>query len=99
VQNHPGIRFVTLLNGDRTVALERGPEVWTVAEAWPMADPATRAVDEIAHVTGLMVAEVETALRYYADYQDEIDAEMARVWQVQEQEQAAWQRLRGIGVA
>ena len=98
VQNHPGLRFVTLPNGERTVALERGPEVWTVAEAWVMADSATRSVEETAYVTGLTVAEVQTALRYYAEFQGEIDAEMARVWRAQELEQAAWERLRGIGV-
>ncbi len=98
LQSHPGIRFVSLVNGDRVAALERGPEVWTVAEAWVTADPGTRSVDEIAHVTGLTATEVEHALRYYADFQDEIDAEMARVWQAQKEEQAAWNRLRSTSV-
>jgi len=98
LQNHPGIRFVTLPTGERTAALERGPEVWTVAEAWVTTDPAARSVEEVAHTTGLTAAEVETALRYYAEFQAEIDAELERVWQAQENERAAWQRLRGLGV-
>ena len=98
IQGHPGIRFITSLTGDRVAALARGPEVWTVAEAWVMTDPARRSVDEVAYVTGLTVTEVETALRYYADFQDEIDAELAQVWQAQKEEQAVWERLRGAGV-
>ena len=98
LQDHPGIRFITSLTGDRVAALERGPEVWTVAEAWVMIDPARRSVDEVAYVTGLTVTEVETALRYYADFQDEIDAELVQVWQAQKEEQAVWERLRGAGV-
>jgi hypothetical protein len=41
-QRHPGIRFVTLLTGDRVAAVERGPEVWTIAEAWLDLAPADR---------------------------------------------------------
>ena len=98
LQSHPGIRFMTSPTGDRVAALERGPEVWTVAEAWVTLDPACRSVDEVAHITGLTVVEVETALRYYADFQEEIDAELARMWQAQKEEQAAWERLRGASV-
>jgi len=94
LQNHPGIRFVTLVNGERVAALERGPEVWTVAEAWVTADPSNRTVEETAHITGLTVAEVDTALRYYAAFQAEIDAELERLWQAQKDEEAAWERLR-----
>ena len=95
IQTHPGIRFVTLANGDRVAALERGPEVWTVAEAWVMADPATRTTEEMTYVTGLTADEVEAALLYYADFQEEIDAQIAKVWQAQKDAQAAWARLRG----
>jgi len=95
IQTHPGIRFVTLATGDRVAALERGPEVWTVAEAWVMADPATRTTEEMTYVTGLTSAEVEAALLYYADFQEEIDAQIAKVWQAQKDAQAAWELLRG----
>ena len=98
LQNHPGIRFVTLVNGERVAALERGPEVWTVAEAWVSADPASRSVDETAYVTGLTVAEVDTALRYYAAFKEEIDAELEALWKAQEEEAAAWERLRSASV-
>ena len=96
LQRHPGIRFVTLATGDRVAALEHGPEVWTVAEAWTLADPAERSVDALTTVTGLSRAEVETALRYYADYQAEIDGQLERHWRAQEAERAAWERLRGL---
>ena len=96
-QTHPGIRFVTLPTGDRVAALERGPEVWTVAEAWAMADPATRSTEEVSYVTGLTVAEVEVALLYYADFQEEIDSQMQQVWRAQKEAQAAWERIRSVG--
>jgi hypothetical protein len=98
LQAHPGIRFVTLPTGDRVAALERGPEVWTVAEAWVTIESAERSVAEVAHVTGLTTAEVETALRYYAAFQPEIDTELRRVWQAQQDAQSAWERLRGADV-
>ncbi len=94
LQSHPGIRFVTTANGDRVAALERGPEVWTVAEAWVMTEPEQRSLDEMAQVTGLTIAEVEVALRYYANYQEEIGAELTQVWKAQRDEQAVWERLR-----
>ncbi len=94
LQSHPGIRFVTTANGDLVAALERGPEVWTVAEAWVMTEPEQRSLDEMAQVTGLTIAEVEVALRYYANYQEEIGAELTQVWKAQRDEQAVWERLR-----
>ena len=98
LQSHPGVRFITLPNGDRVAALERGPEVWTVAEAWITLDPEERSVDEMVHVTGLTATEIEIALRYYAAYQQEIDSQVAQIWQEQREAQAAWDRLRGVGV-
>jgi hypothetical protein len=99
MQSHPGIRFVALPGGERTAALERGPEVWTVVEAWEDADPADRSIDQVAHVTGLTSAEVATALRYYSDFTAQIDAELSSIRQAQQDAEAAWRRVRGSNAA
>ena len=59
-----------------------------------MADLATRTTEEMTYVTGLTADEVEAALLYYADFQEEIDAQIAKVWQAQKDVRAAWERLR-----
>jgi hypothetical protein len=96
IQDHPGIRFITTANGRRTAALVNGPEVWTVAEAWLQHDPADRLVDNVTAATGLTGNEVEAALAYYADFRDEIDAEIDRLHLAQEQARAAWERRQAI---
>ncbi len=47
-------------------------------------------VDELATVTGLSVARVNTALRYYAAYPDEIDERIANNTDVAEREEQLW---------
>src|SRR5579875_4144791 len=78
MQAHPGVVFVATVTGERRAALTAGPQVWTVAEAWLQQDKAERTAAAVADVLGLSPADVETALAYWADYQDEIDDLISR---------------------
>jgi hypothetical protein len=74
---HPGIVFKDGPAG-RRAALALGPDIWEVASIAREIDArGARAVPAIAKVLNLSATRVETALRYYAAYPDEIDAEIA----------------------
>src|SRR5882724_4696714 len=74
---HPGVVFKDGRAG-RRAALALGPDVWEVVSVAKEIDArGTRAVPAIAAALNLPAARVEAALRYYAAYPDEIDAEIA----------------------
>jgi hypothetical protein len=54
------------------------------------------AVRQLAAVSGLTEDQVRTALRYYAEFRDEIDDWIARVDEEAERAEAAWLREREI---
>jgi hypothetical protein len=96
MQAHPGIVFVTAADGERRAALAVGPQVWTVAEAWHQHDQGERTAAVVAEALGLAVADVETALAYWADYRDEIDDLLERHHASQDEALAAWERRRAL---
>lgn len=96
MQAHPGIVFVTTVNGERRAALAVGPQVWTVAEAWLQHDEEERTPAVVADALGLTVADVETALGYWADFRDEIDELISRHQASQDEALAAWERRRAL---
>ncbi|MHB1874536.1 MAG: hypothetical protein ACYCPF_06745 [Streptosporangiaceae bacterium] len=96
MQAHPGVVFVATVTGERRAALSAGPQVWTVAEAWLQHDRADRTAAVAADALGLSVAEVETALAYWADYQEEIDDLINRHHASQDEALAAWERRRAL---
>lgn len=96
MQAHPGIVFVTTVNGERRAALAVGPQVWTVAEAWVQHDKDERTAAVVADALGLPVADVETALAYWADYREEIDDLIEREHASQDEALAAWERRRAL---
>lgn len=96
MQAHPGIVFVTTVSGERRAALAVGPQVWTVAEAWHQHDKADRSAVVVADALGLTVADVETALAYWADYRDEIDELVSRHHSSQDDALASWERRRAL---
>lgn len=74
---HPGIVFKDGPAG-RRAALALGPDVWEVVSvAKEIGIRGARAVPAIAEALNLTVARVDTALRYYAAYPSEIDAEIS----------------------
>lgn len=92
---HPGIVFRPGPTG-RRAALSGGPDVWEVVGALNAIrneEPALDGEDlanELATVTGLSIARVNTALRYYAAYPDEIDERIANNADVAEREEHLW---------
>jgi hypothetical protein len=92
---HPGIVFRPGPTG-RRAALSGGPDVWEVIGALnaigneePDLDGEDLA-NELATVSGLSIAQVNTALRYYAAYPDEIDERIASNADVAEREEQLW---------
>jgi hypothetical protein len=96
MQAHPGVVFVATVTGQRRAALTAGPQVWTVAEAWLQHDKAERTAAAVADVLGLSPADVETALAYWADYQDEVDDLISRHHASQDEALAAWERRQAL---
>lgn len=73
---HPGILFKDGPSG-RRAALALGPDVWEVIEASKeMEERGEKAVLAVAEILNLTEGQVRTALRYYADHQGEVDAEI-----------------------
>lgn len=99
MQAHPGIVFVTPVSGQRRAALAVGPQVWAVAEAWLQHDRNERTAAVVADALGLTVADVETALAYWAEFRDEIDELIDRHHATQDAELAAWERRRALDEA
>ena len=96
MQAHPGIVFVATVTGERRAALAVGPQVWTVAESWLQHDKHERTAAAVADALGLSVAEVETALAYWADYREEIDELIERHRASQDEALTAWERRRAL---
>jgi len=96
IQRHPAIRFTQLPSGQRVASLVDGPEIWTVAESWLDHEPADRTAANIAEATGLTLRQVEAALAYWADYRDDINADLDRVHAAQREARAAWERRQGL---
>ncbi len=96
MQAHPGVVFVATVGGERRAALSVGPQVWTVAEAWLQHDKDERTAAVVADALGLTAVDVENALAYWADYQDEIDELISRHRASQDEALAAWQRRRTL---
>jgi len=67
-----------------------------VAESWKQHTPPQRTVENVVAATGLNRREVECALDYYAAFTGEIDTQIKRVHQAQEQKRVAWERRQAI---
>lgn len=96
MQNHPGVVFVTTVEGERRAALAVGPQVWTVAESWLQHDADDRSPAVVADALGLPTVDVETALAYWAEFRDEIDTLVSVQHAAQDEALAAWERRRAL---
>lgn len=88
---HPGVVFRDGPSG-RRAGLAVGPDVWEIVGL--MRD-LTGSVDEraacVAAQLGLTATQVRTASRYYAEFTDEIDAEITENDEVADLELAVWE--------
>lgn len=92
MEDHPGIVFRDGPAG-RRAALAGGPDVWEVMETVKgtglAGDEAVRATAEWGALTQ---AQVRAAVRYYADFQEEIDQRIALGHEEAERLRAGWER-------
>lgn len=96
MEEHPGILFKNGPSG-RRAALSNGPDVWEIIRGLREIDErADDAVPAVAELLNLPASRVRTALRYYADYPDEIDAEIEQNRAEAEAAYRAWQAERRL---
>lgn len=92
MERHPGIVFRSGPAG-RRAGLMSGPDVWEVVRA-AIGDENTR--EDIADQIGLTHEQIGVALRYYAEYRDEIGAWIRMVDEEAERAEADWRREQEI---
>jgi hypothetical protein len=94
---HPGITFREGPTG-RRAGLVGGPDVWEVVRAVRSARAAEPELAEhallsmVAENTGLRPRLLRTALRYWASYPDEVEAEIVAADDAEQAAERAWQR-------
>lgn len=92
MERHPGIVFRSGPAG-RRAGLMRGPDVWEVVRA-AVGDEKTR--EDVAEQTALTPEQVAVALRYHAEYRDEIDAWIRMVDEEAERAELEWRSEREL---
>ena len=93
-EHHPLIRFRTGGSGRREPALIGTRHA--VRQLVSQVRAADGDVDEIAEIMELPVASVRAVMAYYADFRDEIDAEIAWATAVEAEERARWDREQAV---
>lgn len=98
---HPGVTFREGPTG-RRAGLIGGPDVWEVVRAVRSARAAEPELTEnnllalVADSSTLPVRLLRTALRYWASYPDEVDAEIAAADEAESAAERAWQREQDL---
>jgi len=98
---HPGVFFQSGPTG-RRAALAGGPDVWEVIRAVKSAHAAEPEltsddlVNLVSNNSGIAPRLVNTAVRYWATYPSEVDAEIAAADAAQEAAEQAWLRERRL---
>jgi sarcosine oxidase gamma subunit len=88
--DHPGVIFKDGPSG-RRAALAYGPDVWEVIKLLREIDErGPAAIDAAVEVFAVDTSRISTAISYYGDYADEIDAEIADADQASARAEAAW---------
>ena len=88
--DHPGVIFKDGPSG-RRAALAYGPDVWEVIKFLREVDErGPAAIDAAAEVFAVDTSRISTAISYYGDYADEIDAEIADAVEASARAEAAW---------
>lgn len=96
IDRHPGILFRDGPAGRRPVVVG-GPDVWEViAAARTAPERGGELVDALAERIGVSREEIRIAVRYYAEYPDEIDGWIATVDEEAEQLEQTLERERSL---
>lgn len=95
-RRHPLIAFRSGATGRRAV-LVGGPDVWELVGGVVGGDVAAdQRIDRAVDVFGWPLAHVEAAFAYYAEFNDEIDAEIAANESAAVDAERAWRRGRDL---
>lgn len=96
MEAHPGIVFRDGPSG-RRAGLAAGPDVWEVVGLLRnLSGRVEERADAAAAQLGLTEAQVRTTSRYYAEFADETDAEIAHNDEIADRELAAWENERRL---
>lgn len=96
MEAHPGIAFRDGPSG-RRAGLAAGPDVWEVVGLLRgLSGSVEERVTAAAAQLGLTEAQVRTTSRYYADFTDEIDTEIAHNDDIADRELAARENERRL---
>ena len=96
MEAHPGIVFRDGPSG-RRAALAAGPDVWEVAGLLRgLSGSVEERVANAAVQLGLTESQVRSASRYYAEFTDEVDAEIALNDEIADRELVAWENERRL---
>ncbi len=88
--DHPDVIFKDGPSG-RRAALACGPDVWEVVKFLREVDErGPAAIDAAAEVFDVDTSRISTAISYYGDHSDEIDAEIAEADRASVRAEAAW---------
>ncbi len=88
--DHAGVIFKDGPSG-RRAALAYGPDVWEVIKFLREVDErGPAAIDAAAEVFAVDTSRINTAISYYGDYSNEIDAEIAQADEASARAEAAW---------
>jgi uncharacterized protein (DUF433 family) len=94
MEDHPGITFRDGPAG-RRAALSGGPDVWEVIEVLQgTGQTGEEAVAATATWGSLTPAQVRAAVRYYAEYRDEVEERIAFNRAEAERQRQAWERMK-----
>jgi hypothetical protein len=88
--DHPGVIFKDGPSG-RRAALAYGPDVWEVIKFLREVDErGPGAIDAAAEVFAVDTSRISTAISYYGDFSDEIEAEITEADEASARAEAAW---------
>ena len=88
--DHPGVIFKDGPTG-RRAALAYGPDIWEIVKFLREVDErGSAALDAAAEIFAMDASRISTAVSYYGDYRDEIDAEIADADDASASAEAAW---------
>jgi hypothetical protein len=94
--DHPGVIFKDGPSG-RRAALGYGPDIWEIVKFLGEIDErGPAALDAAAEVFALDSSRVSTAVSYYGNYPDEIDAEINEADEASERAEQAWRVQRRL---
>lgn len=89
MDEHPGIYFRDGGSGRRAAVLGTRLDVAQVIETLRQND---NSIEDTAEYLDLSTAQVDSAVRYYADYKDEVDSWLEQSREIAERERELWHR-------